>query len=313
MGDSKGCGSNDTDPVDVSGNKIMANRANGRKSKGPKSPAGKAVSSRNATRHGLLAASPVLPGLESERVWQRHLHEFFRVYTPVGYCEQFCVTQMANISWRLGRIGRFEAQVAADSIAATAQDLENIESGSCKPQRPAFLIARVVTSQVINLLEKLPRLSKDQKIDKLIADVVLFSLCLQLPAKTVPVDVPGIPNDEDELAEFDGWTVGLLRTAVEHYAAAAGIKASELVERCLEATCKRQAQAEEEEYELAESEKRQKLEREKHRRMLLKPEVLDKVTRYESHLQRSLFKWLHELNALQALRLSRTVSSSIPT
>jgi hypothetical protein len=52
--------------------KLAANRKNARKSTGPKTVAGKAASSRNAIKHAVLAASPVLPGLESPEEWDGH-------------------------------------------------------------------------------------------------------------------------------------------------------------------------------------------------------------------------------------------------
>ena len=45
---------------DTSPNKIEANRRNAKKSTGPRSAAGKAKSSRNAVKHGLLAGLIVL-------------------------------------------------------------------------------------------------------------------------------------------------------------------------------------------------------------------------------------------------------------
>jgi hypothetical protein len=43
------------------------NGNNALKATGPKTSAGKTKSSKNALKHGLLAATPVLPGLE--RIW----------------------------------------------------------------------------------------------------------------------------------------------------------------------------------------------------------------------------------------------------
>jgi hypothetical protein len=49
--------------------KIAANRANGRKSRGPRTAAGKASASRNALRHGLAAMTHRDPGFSPETEW----------------------------------------------------------------------------------------------------------------------------------------------------------------------------------------------------------------------------------------------------
>jgi hypothetical protein len=49
------------------------------------------------------------------------------------------------------------------------------------------------------------------------------------------------------------------------------------------------------------------LERENRSRMLLEPSVLGTVTRYESNLERSFFRTLHEIQRLQAARSGAAV------
>jgi hypothetical protein len=53
----------------TSESKIAANRRNGRKSRGPRTAAGKSIASRNALRHGFAAATPpsIIPPVEIER------------------------------------------------------------------------------------------------------------------------------------------------------------------------------------------------------------------------------------------------------
>ena len=53
--------------MEISDKKRAASQANGRKSKGPKTPEGKRASSRNALRHGILADTILIEGESRER------------------------------------------------------------------------------------------------------------------------------------------------------------------------------------------------------------------------------------------------------
>src|SRR5690349_20676547 len=56
-------------PRPLSDRKLAANRANARKSTGPRTPQGKRASSRNATTHGIFCNELCLPG-ENETVFR---------------------------------------------------------------------------------------------------------------------------------------------------------------------------------------------------------------------------------------------------
>src|SRR3712207_4206820 len=83
-----------------------ANRANARKSTGPKTAEGKARSRCNALRHGLRAELPPdrLPGhrlLIGDRQAYRRLREAFEAdLQPQGAAEQFLVERMAVAAWK---------------------------------------------------------------------------------------------------------------------------------------------------------------------------------------------------------------------
>jgi hypothetical protein len=67
--------------------KLAANRKNASKSTGPKTAAGKVASSRNAIKHGVLAAAPVVPGIESPEEWEDHRAGVVASLAPIGYFE----------------------------------------------------------------------------------------------------------------------------------------------------------------------------------------------------------------------------------
>src|SRR6204780_3894638 len=64
-------------PVD----RTAINRANSRHSTGPRTDSGKQRSSLNALRHGLTAASAVLPS-EDQAAYDAHRRGFFHEYQP---------------------------------------------------------------------------------------------------------------------------------------------------------------------------------------------------------------------------------------
>jgi hypothetical protein len=88
------------------------NRANSRHSTGPRTEAGKRRSSLNALRHGLTAASAVLPS-EDRAAYEDHRRRFFDEYQPATPTETQLVQELVDTSWRLNRIPLLEADVLA--------------------------------------------------------------------------------------------------------------------------------------------------------------------------------------------------------
>ena len=80
-----------------------ASRENGAKSHGPVTVEGKAISSRNNTRHGLLAKAVVLVG-ESNENFTDILVRLVAEHEPATETEMAVVHIMAMALWRLARI-----------------------------------------------------------------------------------------------------------------------------------------------------------------------------------------------------------------
>ena len=89
--------------------KIASNRRNAKQSTGPRTPEGRAASSRNAFRHGLSAMTlTVMPGESQEDLDQ--LSETIRdEWKPSGAHENYLTDQMISARWRLERLARWEA------------------------------------------------------------------------------------------------------------------------------------------------------------------------------------------------------------
>ncbi|MDR3457103.1 MAG: hypothetical protein P4N60_06625 [Verrucomicrobiae bacterium] len=96
----------------VSERKREANRRNGLKSTGPKSPEGRAVSRMNALKHGLASKEVLVRGLvgrENVRelaAWHERFHSQLQ---PVGPIEELLVDQIVTLRWRLRRVLTAEA------------------------------------------------------------------------------------------------------------------------------------------------------------------------------------------------------------
>jgi hypothetical protein len=104
----------------ISEERLAANRANAQKSTGPKTPEGRAVSKVNALKHGLLSREVLVSGENEEELTA--LHEWFRDdLRPVGPIESTLVDQIVTTHWRLRRVLAAESGEIALSMDADVQ------------------------------------------------------------------------------------------------------------------------------------------------------------------------------------------------
>ncbi len=87
-----------------------------------KSRAGKAVSSRNALRHGLTSVEPVIAGMERKEDWRAHCGGVIASLAPEGYLELVLAERVANLTWRINRVTRYEVAVAEEQVGRTEED-----------------------------------------------------------------------------------------------------------------------------------------------------------------------------------------------
>lgn len=109
-------------------------RRNGARSRGPKTPEGRARSARNATRHGLTAASAVLLDTESREQFEAFRQSHLLAFAPRNQLEACLVEQFVTACWRLFRVRALETallepgtrQVSAEAraLAANPRGLE---------------------------------------------------------------------------------------------------------------------------------------------------------------------------------------------
>jgi hypothetical protein len=99
--------------------KAEAARINGRKSRGPKTPQGRANASMNATTHGLTAKTLILQN-ESQAEFLEMLNAYIDVFKPANAIEVEVVSDIAAARWRLRRMWRYQTAIldlAAEKLA----------------------------------------------------------------------------------------------------------------------------------------------------------------------------------------------------
>jgi len=99
------------------------NRANSEHSTGPRTDEGKARSSQNALRHGLLSRTPVLPS-EDQAAYEQHCRRFVDEYRPATPTETQLTQELADTAWRLNRIPALEANLLKRAGKAIEVDID---------------------------------------------------------------------------------------------------------------------------------------------------------------------------------------------
>src|SRR5687767_4283961 len=87
----------------VESRRARANRLNAQKSTGPRTKEGKARSSKNATTHGLRAAS-IPPDLHDDPTFRLHHDELHESLAPATPAQSNLVKEIAHVLWNLHKL-----------------------------------------------------------------------------------------------------------------------------------------------------------------------------------------------------------------
>ncbi len=169
--------------------RTISSRANGALSKGPITPAGKARSAKNATRHGLMAKCVVLEH-ESRKGFDYMQSEFVARFQPADGVELGLVEEMLSAFWRQRRAWAIETRIMDNAIATQPPDedeLTRLADGftSLAGQPPLELIHRYET--------RLHRI-----FQRALANLVQMR---SLPELTPPTENIELPNDPSPISE----------------------------------------------------------------------------------------------------------------
>ncbi len=95
--------------------KIAANRRNAQRSTGPRTTQGKSVASLNSVKHGLTANQTVIRS-EDQAEFDLHREQILDELAPDTPIESFLADRIADLTWKLKRIGYIQNQTI-DALA----------------------------------------------------------------------------------------------------------------------------------------------------------------------------------------------------
>jgi hypothetical protein len=274
---------------------------------GPKTEAGKEVVRWNATRHGIRSPAPVVPGLEKPEDWEEYRDGMLEDLAPLGSLELALAERVTLLSWRLHRVTRYETETIALSQERVVEDLRDRRSSGFgygySSRGPAHLDDALAAPKKARRTERLLKKFADYPDEKKLpgpgADAVLWAVAERVEEETdlEELELPGVPEWAGlygDTSEWDGWSVGLVRECLAMMASADDENLEELMEGAREKArldvISAKQEAERVEIELSNM---------RRERLLPDEKTLEKVSRYEAHLSRLMFKALHELEALQ--------------
>jgi hypothetical protein len=274
---------------------------------GPATQEGKEVVKWNATRHGIRSPAPVIPGIEKAEDWEEHRAGILESLLPEGHLELVLAERVALLSWRLNRVTRYETETIAlsqEKIEDDLADKRRFGSYVLGPSHPEDVRSALHDARrVQRVIKQFPKLPDDKRLPSPDAAGILDLVWgqsdeeVEVEEVRLPEAIPEWAGLEGDMAEWDGWTVLLVRECISAIASAAGEDQEDLIEAATERArldiISAKSAAERVERDLA------RMSRE---RLLPDDRTLEKVARYEAHLSRLFHKALHELEALQLRR-----------
>jgi hypothetical protein len=286
---------------------VPSERKDGALVGGPRTEEGKEVVRWNATRHGIRSPAPVIPGVEKKEEWEEHRDGVIESLSPVGHLEEVLAERMALLSWRLHRVIRYETESIALFQEKADDDLAKERRFESGPDRPEAVRGNAKSDeQDYKLLKRFSKMKDDKRLSSFDADIIIWGAmeCADKVAEgevdslelLESISVPGLP-DSDSWEGYEGWTAGLVRAVIEKVAKATDEEPEELLEAAV-----RDARWKAERTRLEAEKVERQLQNMSRERLLPDEKTLEKVSRYEAHLSRGLYKALHELEALQARR-----------
>ena len=248
--------------------RLAANRANAQKSTGPKTSEGKAASKMNAVKHGILSREVLVAGENEAELTA--FHESFREdLQPVGARQEMLVDMIVTTHWRLRRLLAVESGEMALSVERGDTEKSRTEMAKRKTQETAES-CRHIQIELHKLVQKITE-QGDFSLRTLFECMAAIG-----PKSPLSLELRALRDRCRDKAEVLAFAEKKIQEL--------GLRAAEHERR--EAECREEAE-------------------EVNRPMvafLPSPEAMDKIIRYESMLNRQLFRAMKELRTLQKER-----------
>jgi hypothetical protein len=132
--------------------KINSARANGAKSHGPKTDAGRKASSLNAVTHGLYAKGVILAN-ESSEEHKEMLASYTQQFHPEGRAEMDLVEEMVAAKWRQRRLWAIETDLLEDEMLQQTEKLDQ-DGTSYDPITPLSFAYDALASKSLPFLSR---------------------------------------------------------------------------------------------------------------------------------------------------------------
>jgi len=287
-----------------------ANRQNALKSTGPRTVEGKRRSSLNAIKHGALSKAPVLSHVESAEEWHAHREALVEALQPANHLEDILVERIALQSWRLVRVARYEAERLSQKQESVDRDVNE-----------HWLLYRGSLGWHNQTLEEAEFGREAQTHTRRFIDAVRHDELDTVESETSSWAVhevgraSGVRDWEElclsgeevlcELTEYP-WSGWQAWESIQAVSSAAGEAPMALLERARHEAWRRAFDAERKAEEIG-----RRIASMRVSRLLLGATSLQSVARYEAHLERSLYRALHEYQRLQGSRTGRKAPAPV--
>jgi hypothetical protein len=274
---------------------LAANRCNAQKSTGPKTPEGRAVSKMNALKHGILSKEVLVRGLnikESSRELSALYQRFWQDLNPVGPVEEILVDQIVTTHWRLRRALTAESGEIALSVDEghwnrSRPDLKlevmrwELSGDPVHAMRDSAMGNSILAGWLRKLSERVEQEGEltEAAIKSAFGQPTIYSKKFE----ELRLRLSQNANGADEATRRE-----------ENKKQALALIDRELADlRWLQNRCAKREAAEEEARQAA--------------AVLPAPEVLDKILRYETKLERQMYRAMSQLERLQRMRQGEAV------